>query len=102
MKFKKVSNYIYWKNLNFKMWIFHTSNKIRFNKKEKILKVAEIYTRENFLNKSIQEKAYMFDGDNCPSSHGLNKINCEELKINNSVCDECWQLAIKNIKFKGE
>lgn len=41
----------------------------------------------------------MFDGDNCPSCHGLNELNC---MIITRDCYNCWKEAIKNIKFEGD
>lgn len=99
MRVKIFLNYIYWKNLNFSMWKYKILKKLNPNKKKRIIKISKIYTRKNFLNKSMQEKAYMFDGDNCPSCHGLNELNC---MIITRDCYNCWKEAIKNIKFEGD
>jgi hypothetical protein len=68
-----------------------------------INEVAKQYTRKDFLNMTNSERSYVFDGGNCPSSHGLARANCREFDINDYNCANlCWQPAIKDIKFKDE
>ncbi|MBO0575120.1 hypothetical protein EXQ42_09590 [Clostridium botulinum] len=67
-----------------------------------INKIAKEMTREEFL-----ESEYVIDKDEedeekdfiyykCPNNYGLKESDCY------CICGECWENAIKDIKFKGD
>ncbi|NFU45254.1 hypothetical protein FDF80_19200, partial [Clostridium sporogenes] len=65
-----------------------------------INKIAKEMTREEFLqseyviDKEDEEKDLFYS--RCPSNYGLKESDCY------CICAECWENAIKDIKFKGE
>lgn len=70
--------------------------------KKDIKEVARTMTREEFLGLDSQQRIDLLNGYGCPTYYGLKSYVSFNICKPTANCTRCWNLAVEDIKFKGE